>query len=419
MDNLDTNWWNGIDEKLSEVEQQIDSCDLLKMVDDIDFDSLSDTSIAHTDSITVSKKDPHKDYVQPTPLRISTMTAVCNLLPKNCDLSEVVDTIDIKNQLSIDLELFAKNVEIDEIEGPIKSIQYGDLPIRGYNKNKKKKKVKKRNNFFNQATILVKLNSVLPDCKEERSVNVKVFLNGGIQMTGLKSEEEGIMCVERIIIPTLLNLKVKKQDGTIDKVVKKYDEIDYHNFRIVLINSDFKLGFKLKRDILYHILKTKYDIFATYEPCIYPGVNSKYYWNRQYKNELTNKGDSKYKCEWTDCELKEGVCYCSKMCSGKGVGDGDGKCKKVTISIFQSGSVIITGARSIEQIEDAYTFINNIFMTEFEHIRKKKLKLLHLLNKKNTKKTIIYIKKSKIKQRKQKTKTKKESKIIIKKSQIE
>lgn len=410
-DNTGAAWWDDIDKKLQEVEGQIDDNILMKLSDEIEFDSLSDTSLGISDQLSSSKvvSTPHKDYTEPTTLRVSTMTAVCKLFPKVSDLDHAKS--DSTKQLVIDLELLAKNIEIDDVDGPVMGIQYGDLPIRGYNKRKKRKKPKKRNNFFNQATILVKLNSILPESiKENRIINVKIFLNGGIQMTGLKSEEEGILCVEQIIIPTLLETFQTNQDGSISKVIKSSTDIYHHNFRIVLINSDFKLGFKLKRDALYHILTSKYNIFATYEPCIYPGVNSKYYWNKNYKDELQNPYDSKYKCKWTDTPMQEGVCYCTKMCSGKGCGEGDGKCKKVTISIFQSGSVIITGARSLEQIHDAYKYINNVFMTEFANIRKKQLQLLHLLEKKEPKRKIIYIKKSKIKKRYRK-------KIVIKKSE--
>ena len=40
-------------------------------------------------------------------------------------------------------------------------------------------------------------------------------------------------------------------------------------------------------------------------------------------------------------------------------------CKKITISIFQSGNIIITGARSLEQINDAYSFINKVLKKDY------------------------------------------------------
>ena len=72
----------------------------------------------------------------------------------------------------------------------------------------------------------------------------------------------------------------------------------------------------------------------------------------------------------------KGKCYCTKTCNGKGNGDGDGNCKKVTTAVFQSGSVLITGGRSMEQIQDGYNFINTILKNEFNQIRKKKAKFV-------------------------------------------
>ena len=47
-------------------------------------------------------------------------------------------------------------------------------------------------------------------------------------------------------------------------------------------------------------------------------------------------------------------------CTGNGEAIGD--CKRITISPFQTGRIIITGARSLEQIEEAYRFMNEIFI---------------------------------------------------------
>jgi len=111
-----------------------------------------------------------------------------------------------------------------------------------------------------------------------------------------------------------------------------------NNYKIVLINSDYFVGFEIKRDELHKILVEKYNIYSSYEPCIYPGVNIKYFIN-------TNN----------TC----GICECENLCNGKGNGCGDGYCKKVTIAVFKSGKVIITGGQNKEQIIESYRFITN------------------------------------------------------------
>ena len=125
------------------------------------------------------------------------------------------------------------------------------------------------------------------------------------------------------------------------------------DYKIVLINSDYYLGFEIKRNVLHELLINKYKIFSSYEPCIYPGVNSKYYFNEHY---LEN-----------ECQ---GKCYCDVYCDGKGTGFGNGQCKKITVAIFQSGSIIITGARNMEQIKCAHTFINCVIDDNYEVIKK-------------------------------------------------
>ena len=169
----------------------------------------------------------------------------------------------------------------------------------------------------------------------------------------------------------------------LDNAVVNKDECKVSNYKIVLINSDFYAGFEIKRDKLHDLLVNNYNIFSSYEPCIYPGVNSKYYWNRKYTNKPYL-----------------GKCYCSKICNGKGDGDGNGNCKRITVSTFQSGSVIITGARSMDQINDAYTFINKVFEDNYNDLKKVNAPFLeqndHTKTNSNNKKKVIKLKRKNI-----------------------
>ena len=44
----------------------------------------------------------------------------------------------------------------------------------------------------------------------------------------------------------------------------------------VLVNSNFHCGYFINRDKLFDILKYKYNIQASYDPCSYPGIQCKY-----------------------------------------------------------------------------------------------------------------------------------------------
>lgn len=232
--------------------------------------------------------------------RISTHTATCNINTK-VKLSLIFEILDLSNRIIY--------------------IEHGK-DIKGINpKQLSVKKQTKKKVFYNQITIVVQ-----PEIGFKN--NIKLFNNGSISMTGLKKIEHG-----RVSVGILL-----------DKIKSLYDNCKIVNYNIELINSDFRIDYEIKRNELHKLLINKYKIFSSYEPCIYPGVNSKFYWNKLY----------------TDKEYL-GRCYCSEACSGKGKGNGNGDCKVITIAAFQSGSIIITGANNIEQIDIAYNFITKLF----------------------------------------------------------
>ena len=358
---------------------------------------------------------------EPSEYRISTMTMITTF---GCN---------------INLDVVDKYFEIDNV---IISMDYGHKPV----KSSTIKKRKNKRPFFNQATMIVKLDPL-------KKINVKIFSNGKIQMTGVKKESDcrlalniiikrlektnGKINIKKLLVSHQSELLQKylnrdfmllseyyynKDDKTdsliIDSkkvyehlisviflkksknytfplpidfykknviVMKNYDEeityeadtnkmyelleendISYMAYSIenqkeinigkietVLINSDFNVNFKIKRNILHSILKDDYQIVSRFEPGIYPGVNNKYYFNRDYLNKE-----------------HKGRCYCTKKCEGKGTGKGNGECKKITIAAFQSGSIIITGAREIEHIIAAKNFITNVLKENYDLVRK-------------------------------------------------
>ena len=231
-------------------------------------------------------------------LHLSTITAVSKI-SENFNLDKIYKTLPISDYIPF--------------------IEFGsDNPQRGFSKkmlkktrknNKKKKKI-----FYNQATIHI---------YENKIINVKLFNNGKIQMTGLKTPEQG-----KHLIKKLIN---HLQDH--DLLPKKTIDIEFYD--LVLINSDFDIGFEIERENLQEEL-INYGMYSSFEPCIYPGVNIKYFFNSNNTN---------------------GICCCNSICNGKGEGCGDGDCKKITIAVFKSGKIIITGGRNYDQIETAYYFI--------------------------------------------------------------
>lgn len=206
----------------------------------------------------------------------------------------------------------------------------------GDNTNMKESTTKK---FDNQLTVVYRYSA-------ESSMNIKIFKNGNIQITGIKHIQEGEDMIGKLIVLIKNALQNKIQ------VVESSEKLENKRYKVALINSDFKIGFEIKRDKLYTILINKYDNKCSFEPCIYPGVKIQYYWN-------------------TNNVHKNGVCECASHCLvGKGDGHGEANCKKITIAVFQSGCIIITGAQSTIQIDDAYDFICNVLQTHMEYVKK-------------------------------------------------
>ena len=349
----------------------------------------------------------------PTNYRISTMTLITTF------------------NTNINLYVVSKYFELDN---KLKSMVYGDKPVKNVNLKKKKHRP-----FFNQATIIVELDPL-------RVINIKIFSNGKIQMTGVKKEEYANKALELVMnklkntsgeipiskllirkqielllknygldslpikfflekyylitLDNLYNIEFDKKiediinlDEITTKLIEFYngdiniysesieeiDKISINKLETVLINSDFYTNFNIKRNILHSILKNKYGIISRYDPGIYPGVNNKYFWNEDYLNKPFL-----------------GKCYCNSPCNGKGNGKGDGNCKKITIAVFQSGAIIITGARNTQHIIDSRNFIINVLKENYEVIKKIDIPFLDLeiTEKKNTKK---YIKSNDIK----------------------
>ncbi len=101
----------------------------------------------------------------------------------------------------------------------------------------------------------------------------------------------------------------------------------------------------MKLIVKYYIEIIKAGYYSSFESCIYPGVNIKYYFNNTQNN---------------------GICCCNRVCNGKGIGDSDGNCKKITIAVFKSGKIIITGAKTTDQLVISYNFISSFINSRKE-----------------------------------------------------
>lgn len=201
-------------------------------------------------------------------------------------------------------------------------------------------KTKKR--FVNQSSLVFRLElpteeiSIDADKTVSRTkfkeTNIKLFINGGFQMTGISSEEMARAAITRLI------------EFTRGRGIWSDDTaVGLKHFNVCMMNSDYNVGKSIRRDRLYKILIEKFGLQCSYEPMRYQGVNTKFYWNAA-----------------RPVDAPPGICPCPMACKGDGGGYAIGDCKKITISPFRTGAVIITGAKDYTQLGDAYAFINGV-----------------------------------------------------------
>jgi TATA-box binding protein (TBP) (component of TFIID and TFIIIB) len=206
------------------------------------------------------------------------------------------------------------------------------------------KKKKEMEHFYNSCSIIVK------PYLGGKSLNIKLFNNGNITLTGSEFEMDGYYAVQQLLV----ELKKKKEIFQ-EMTEEEIESLNVLKYKITMINSDFNTYFKIDLNKLLDTLKSKKEyeaLFWKFNPEKYRGLIIGYFFNE----------DEDYS--------HDGICHCTKKCKGKGGGKGNGECKKVTISIFKSGSIIITGGRTCQQIDMAYDYINTVFEKNYRDILK-------------------------------------------------
>ena len=235
------------------------------------------------------------------------------LLPDNINISTISATCCLGT--SINLSNIYKYVKLDLEK--IFTVKYKNK-VRSLEQQKKKKK--KKNCFQNQMTVEIK-----PDLEgyPDSKVSVKIFKNGSIQMSGIKS----IVAVNTVLNKLVNEIKkefAKIEDGKMKAItfVEKIEDIKISKFKVDMINSGFEIGYEVNRENLYNALLDK-KIECKFEPSIHAGVNIKF----------------------IPSDSKNG--------------------KKVSIFVFESGNIIITGAKTVNNILESYNYI-----TEFMNLHK-------------------------------------------------
>ena len=175
-----------------------------------------------------------------------------------------------------------------------------------------------------------------------REIHVKVFNTGKLEIPG-------------ILNTGLLDI-VKKM---VLQILQPYMEIplyylDNDKDQNVLINSNFSCGFFINREKLHTILRSeKYSIESAYDPCSYPGVKCKFYFN----NDLG-----------FDAELQPGnVSSVDRNMKMNELNDYK-KYTEISFMVFRTGSCLIVGNCTEKILKFVFIFLKKILSNEYESI---------------------------------------------------
>lgn len=213
-----------------------------------------------------------------------------------------------------------------------------------------------------------------------REVHVKVFNTGKMEIPGVFNDELLELAREMVLSallpcarfcsphkPILSNSGGDGDGGPAEDDDEEEDEL--FGFKLqytkdgsneddfdqnVLINSNFNCGFFIHREKLLNVLRgAKYNLDCSFDPCIYPGVKCKFYFNHEVGFD---KERQRGVIDSSDWNLKMKSILGSK------------KYSEVTIMLFRTGSGLI-GANCTEKIiRFVFDFIAQILHDEYANI---------------------------------------------------
>lgn len=200
-------------------------------------------------------------------------------------------------------------------------------------------RIKEKGAFYNCFALIFRLfyNN------EWKEVHVKVFNTGKLEIPGIQNIE---------VLFLTLNLLIKILEPLIQDFKNDYSlKLTYNkeNIDTVLINSNFKCGYFVDRFKLYNKLKFEYNLLCMYDPCSYPGVQCKFYYNK-------------------DKKIQDGICKCKTKCTKKGKGYGEGQCLELSFMVFRTGSILIVGHCNEDILYEIYLFLKKILEKEWREL---------------------------------------------------
>lgn len=261
---------------------------------------------------TVFWKIPIIPYSQPTNGVIKKQMKMNSTTPE--ELEEINENLKNEN--------YIEQTVITSLNNPTGRIKFKDIRKVSIGISKKdlvNYRSKKKSAFYNCFVMIfrIKLGEVF------KEFHVKIFNTGKLEIPGIQND---------IAFQQILDMVITTMQPYISSELK-YQE---NTTETVLINSNFNCGFYINREVLFELLKYKYNIHCIYDPCSYPGIQCKFYYD-------SSKG--------IQTGLQE---------KGKGI--------PVSFMIFRTGSVLIVGKCDEGVLNVIYEFLKELLTKEFSAI---------------------------------------------------
>jgi Fe-S-cluster formation regulator IscX/YfhJ len=205
---------------------------------------------------------------------------------------------------------------------------------------------KVKNAFYNCFALVIRfkyneevlnLDGVLTEISVFKEIHVKVFNTGKMEIPGIVNSR--ILDFVKEMIMNIIQPHVETKLEFLENSCEDH----------VLINSNFNSGYFINREKIHSILNGKYGIESAYDPCSYPGVKCKFYFNNH--NAFHTSPGSIIQCGrilHEDRSMK-----LSDLISSK-------KYTEVSFMIFRTGSCLVVGNCTERILRFVFEFIKQI-----------------------------------------------------------
>jgi len=190
-------------------------------------------------------------------------------------VSKTLEEYDVIKEKLKDAYYFTENI-IKQIDNPTaRRIKFKDerkITVGLSRKDIINSRLKVKNAFYNCFAVILRFqyNGGF------REIHVKIFNTGKLEIPGILNVE--ILNIVKGMIIAILEPQLVNETERLT-----VDFIENSKNDNVLINSNFNCGYFINRDRLHAILKSeKYGIETAYDPCSYPGVKCKFYFNNDF-----------------------------------------------------------------------------------------------------------------------------------------